>query len=238
MISEAEKQQILLKAKQFFRDKVATNHIKNTEKCEDPSEFNINPFLSAYLAKFLCGDTSSESIARALVYPRVLGTSITTSFGMNLQYFCIFVLAGFASAIPGLDIEFIDQIDNDRKYCQLKSGPRTINKDDVETIFRHFTATRNLARANHLPITESQMVVGVFYGTEAELSNHYENINERYPVFVGQNFWLRLTGDASFYHALIDAVVETVEEVNGTELLEQTIHNLAENLERLEGADN
>ena len=29
-------------------------------------------------------------------------------------------------------------IDGEKKYCQLKSGPDTINKDDVETIAGHF----------------------------------------------------------------------------------------------------
>ncbi len=54
----------------------AINHIKNTQKLEKPSEFNINPFLVC-LENFLCGDAKPESIAKALIYPRVLGTSIT-----------------------------------------------------------------------------------------------------------------------------------------------------------------
>jgi hypothetical protein len=38
------------------------------------------------------------------------------------------------SVVHGIDIEFIDAIDGRKKYCQLKSGPSTINKDDVVTI--------------------------------------------------------------------------------------------------------
>jgi len=89
--------------------------------------------------------TPYDSIARALVYPRILGTSIATSFGQNIQRFCTEVLSGFGSAISGVDIEFIDQLDGRKKYCQVKSGPETINKDDIETISRHFLGIKGIA---------------------------------------------------------------------------------------------
>jgi len=50
-------------------------------KTKKASEFNINPFTATYLANFLTGDASPESIAKALIYPRILGTSINTTFG-------------------------------------------------------------------------------------------------------------------------------------------------------------
>ncbi len=37
-----DKQEILKQAKQWFRDTIAANHIKNTEKLVSPNEFNIN----------------------------------------------------------------------------------------------------------------------------------------------------------------------------------------------------
>jgi hypothetical protein len=97
IMSPDQKRQILLKAKDFFRERIALPHKANIEKLGDPAEFNINPFLQFYLAKILCGDTSHESIARALVYPRVLSTSITTTFGTQMQFFCSEVLEGFGS---------------------------------------------------------------------------------------------------------------------------------------------
>lgn len=101
------------------------------------SSFDLNPFLINYLAAFLCGDTQPVSLAKALVYPRILGTSLNTSFGQNVQVFIsqLQEVVGGASGIDGIDIEFVDAIDGRRKYCQCKAGPKTINKDDIATIW-------------------------------------------------------------------------------------------------------
>jgi len=42
MISESEKEAILLKAQEWFRSSIAESHIRNTEKLANPDEFNIN----------------------------------------------------------------------------------------------------------------------------------------------------------------------------------------------------
>src|SRR5699024_6610115 len=117
---------------------IAPSHIANTKKLKKLKDFDLNPFLHKYKASFLTGNDDPESIARALVYPRVLGQSINTTFGNKLQKFCSEVLEGFASTTSGIDIEYIDKLDGRRKYCQIKAGPNTINKDDVETIKGHF----------------------------------------------------------------------------------------------------
>jgi len=147
-MTELQRQEILNKAKVFFRDTIAVNHVKNTVKLESLKEFNINPFLEKYLANFAFGSGTPENIAKALIFPRVIGTSISTSFGTNMQNFCSEVLSGYASLTSGIDIEFKDEIDGRRKFCQIKSGPDTINKDDVVTIINHFDTIRNLARQN------------------------------------------------------------------------------------------
>ena len=126
-MTEAERKQILEKSKIFFRERVAKKHKENTEKLTSLEKFNINPFTHKYLANFAFGDSSSINMAKALVYPRVLGTSISTTFGTQLQYFCNEVLDSFASTTSGIDIEFVDAIDGRRKYCQVKAGPTTIN---------------------------------------------------------------------------------------------------------------
>ena len=96
-MTEAERQAILDKSKVFFRERVAENHKANTEKLTSLAKFNINPFTHKYLANFAFGDSSAINMAKALVYPRVLGTSISTTFGTQLQYFCNEVLDSFAS---------------------------------------------------------------------------------------------------------------------------------------------
>ena len=226
-MTDQEKQSILTSAKKFFRSRIVQNHNANTKKLQDISEFNINPFLNKYLAQFAFGNSTPESMAKALIYPRVLGTSITTSFGTNMQYFCNDVLAAYASTTSGIDIEFIDAFDGVRKYCQIKAGPNTINKDDVPVIKDHFRALINLGRTNGVRIASADCVVGVFYGNESELSSHYQKIAEDYPVYVGKDFWHHLTGDAAFYDDLISAFAEVAEEMNSSELLNNTIDRLA-----------
>jgi len=217
----------------WFQETSATNHIINTEKLINPDEFNINPFLTIYLANFLEGDSSPESIAKALIYPRVLGQSITTSFGTNIQRFSSEVLSSYGSAISGIDLEFIDQTDNQRKYCQLKAGPNTINKDDVESIHGHFSSAIRLAKTNGLRVATDDFIVGVIYGSPPELSGHYLRISNPYhhPVFVGADFWVRLTGDENFYTDLVAAITHVAETTDCAMLLDQVISQLADTTE-------
>lgn len=183
------------------------------------------------MANFLKGNDDPRSIAEALIYPRLLGSSITTSFGMRIQKLIGELFEGFGSTTPGIDIEFQDQLDGSKKYCQLKSGPNTINHDDVETIFGHFQSAINLARTNNLKIGIDDFIVGVVYGDSNQLSTHYRRVNERYPVQVGQGFWHRITGHKPFYFELIDAFGEVALEVDGRTKLEESIAKLASEIE-------
>lgn len=230
-LTEDELNQIIKKAKAFFKEDIVPSHKANTLKLKKLKQFNLNPFLDKYKASFLTGNDDPESIARALVYPRVLGTSINTIFGDRLQKFCSEVLEGFASTTSGIDIEFIDKMDGRRKYCQIKAGPNTINKDDIETIKGHFQSIKNLARTNKLSISFDDLVIGVFYGTPDDLSNHYKTIGRDYPVIVGQEFWYRLTGEMDFYQKLTDAIGDVASEVDGSEMIEEVIKELAKEIE-------
>ena len=231
-MNEQEKRDILSKAKAFFKDNIVENHIKNTKKLKKKKEFIINPFLINYLANFAFGDTSKESIAKALVYPRILGTSINTSFGAQIQTFCCEVLSGLASTTSGIDIEFVDALDGRKKYCQIKSGPNTINHADITSIKDDFKAIKNLARVNHLPNFNPNIdcIVGVLYGEPDNLSQFYKTINEEYPVIIGQEFWHRLTGDENFYNELINSFVSIADEVDSTDLINEVIQELSEQL--------
>ncbi|WP_296558640.1 PmeII family type II restriction endonuclease [uncultured Acetobacterium sp.] len=228
------KLEIIQNWKKFFREEIAESHRKNTKKLEHLNEFNLNPFLDSYKANILLGDGSSKSKATALVYARVLGTSINTTFGTKLQKFCSNILSGFASTTSGIDIEFEDFTDGRKKYCQIKAGPNTINKDDVKTISDHFSGVKNLARTNNLNIGFNDLIVGVFYGKEKDLSNHYKKIQEVYPVYIGQDFWFRLTGDADFYNELTAAIDEVAAEYDGRALLNSVIEKLAIEIDKAE----
>ncbi len=228
-MTQKEKNEILLKAKEWFKTSITENHIKNTKKLSNIKEFNINPFLITYLSNFLEGNSDPKSIAKALIYPKVLGTSINTSFGTQIQKFTTSVLSSFASTTSGIDIEFEDQLDGEWKYCQLKSGPNTINKDDVETIAGHFTSVIKLARTNGQKLGFSNLIVGIIYGENEELSSHYKRITSdyHYDIFIGDDFWHRLTGDQDFYTDLINAIGEVAIEANFKDELNSIIEDLS-----------
>lgn len=229
-MTEEEKREILDKAKSWFREVIIKNHLTNTKKLANINEFNINPFLTAYLSAFLTGSVSPDSVAKALVYPRVLGSSITTSFGQNAQVFISSVLESYGSTTPGIDIEFIDAIDGRKKYCQVKLGPNTINKDDVTTIHNHFKAARYLGRTNSLQVQINDLVVGIMYGEPGQESNHYRNLrdNHDYELLIGKDFWYHLTGDIDFYADFIKSISELAIEANGKEEIEHLIQVLSQ----------
>lgn len=149
-MNEKEKELILEKSKKFFKEKIVNSHIENTKKLKDINQFNINPFTHNYLAQFIFGNSEPESLAKVLLYPRILGTSISTTFGHQMQFYCGEVLNGNGSLVDGMDIEFIDCIDGEKKYCQMKAGPQTINKDDVKTITDHFQHAIRLGKTNNI----------------------------------------------------------------------------------------
>ena len=228
-MNSKEKAKILKRAQEWFSTTISNNHIDNAKKLAKPSEFNINPFLVVYLANFLTGKSDAVGIAKALIYPRVLGTSINTSFGSGIQKFTNDVLSSFGSTTSGIDIEFTDALDGHTKYCQLKAGPNTINKDDVETIASHFGSIQRVAQTNNLRVTSDDLVVGIIYGDENELSGHYRRITRQYfyPVIVGADFWHRLTGDSSFYFDLTRSIGEVGLNADFSQELEGIIQELA-----------
>ncbi len=133
------------------------------------------------------------------------------------------------SIASGMDIEFIDKTDGRKKYCQLKAGPNTINKDDISTIHRHFDGVRRLAQQNAVQIGLNDLVIGILYGEREELNGHYKALREKhqYVVLVGQEFWCHLTGDNNFYFELGRTLASVAAEIDGTKALHQAISQLA-----------
>lgn len=226
--------EILAKSKIFFKSRIVENHLKNTKKLVALKKFNVNPFLDKYLSVFAFGESTPENIAKVLVYPRILGTSISTTFGTQLQFFCNEVLGGYASVVSGIDIEFVDTLDGRKKYCQIKAGPNTINYDDVTTIRNHFNAVKNLARTNRNSGINPTIdcIVGVFYGEAGELSGSYRKIAEDYSVLCGSEFWYHLTGDQNFYSELIDVFAEIAIEMDSRDLIESTLQKLSDEISK------
>ena len=228
-----KKQEILIKAKLWMEKNIVKPHINNTKKLSTLDEIKINPFLWSYLANYYLGDSSYESLATVAILPRILGTSITTTFGTKMQSFISDVLdSSFGSTTSGIDIEYIDAIDGRRKYCQVKSGPQALNKDDIETIKNHFKAVRNLARTNNLDVRHNDLVFAMLYGEPNEMNTFVKKLAQEYDVFIGEEFWHRLTGDRNFYYDLSKAMAEVAETVDSRELVRETIKKLATDIKR------
>lgn len=230
-MTEQEKNELLATAKELFRDSFAANHYKNTQHLDKVDSFIINPFLLKYLTMFAFGEDTPVNRAKALIYPRAFGTSMTTGFGNFVQKLCNELRRSYPSTTAGMDIEFEDAVDGRHKYCQLKAGPNTINKDDVKTVKDHFSGAIRLARTNGQAIASIDCIVGVCYGTRDDLSAHYKAIDQDYPVFVGDDFWTHLTGDDHFYEDLIDAFAEVAADISASDMVEETVQRLARNIE-------
>lgn len=232
-MTEEQKARIIDSGKDYFRKLIVSKHIESIKELK-LSDFKINPFIINYLAALLCGDTQPQSLAKALLYPCILGTSINTMFGMNIQVFIsqIAAIAGNGSGIDGIDIEFVDALDGRKKYCQCKAGPQTINKDDVTTILSHFKKLIGKSRLDKLELQMDDLIVGVLYGEDGDLSSFYKTINSTYPVYCGASFWERLTGDDKFYYRLAKAFGEVVEEdkIDGSAIITSKVEDLAQEI--------
>lgn len=197
----------------YFEKNIFQQHINASLNIHSKlKSYKINPIVVKYLSKVLDDKYSPEGIAKALYYPRVLGTSINTSFGTRIQTMFVDLGIGNGSMIKGMDIEFIDKIDNRKKWCQLKAGPNTINYEDVNPLIKKFTETINLARTNRalVGINNTDFIVGVLYGEHSELSMHYKKIDKTHPVIIGRDFWHRITGFPVFYDQLVTALHECI----------------------------
>ncbi len=226
-MDDSAKREIIEKAKIWMRDDLIESHRKNTEKLVDLNEFNINPFLLPYLGNFLEGNIEPETLAKVLLYPRILGTSITTSFGTQMQRFITVVLDGYGSTTSGIDIEFEDKLDGRRKYAQIKSGPNAINRDDVTTIRNHFRELINRSRTNNLSIQHGDLVFCLLYGEPHEKNSFVKELESDFIVYIGKEFWHRFTGDEHFYRDLAYAMGEVANEVDMKEVVESVIATLA-----------
>tara|TARA_R110002050_G_scaffold221441_1_gene357279 strand:+ start:60790 stop:61500 length:711 start_codon:yes stop_codon:yes gene_type:complete len=224
--------ELLTVVTEYFKKSIFENHKKNVLKEHTKlKSYKINPILVKYLSKVLVDDFTPIGIAKALFYPRVLGTSINTSFGTRIQN--MFVELGLAqgSLIKGMDIEFIDKLDGRKKWCQLKSGPNTINSEDVNPLLKKFSTVIHLARTNAIQLNNSDLILGVLYGEEEQLSQHYKKIDEFHPVIIGESLWCRITGFPRFYGKLVTQLDEMIINLETDDFFREGYTTLAKEIE-------
>jgi len=226
-------QDLINKIVSYFETNIFESHITaSLKKHSRLKSYKINPIVVKYLSKVLENNYSPEGVAKALFYPRVLGTSINTSFGTQIQNMFVDLEIADGSLIKGMDIEFLDKIDNRKKWCQLKSGPNTINSEDVKPLIKKFTDTIQLARTNNAfrGINNNDFIVGVLYGESAELSMHYKLIDKTHPVVIGRDFWHRITGFPDFYQGLVSALHASINNLDTKDYITTGCNKLAEEI--------
>jgi hypothetical protein len=74
------------------------------------------------------------------------------------------------------------------------------------------------------------MVVGIVYGDNNSLSAHYKKIENSYhfPIYIGKDFWYRLTGDNNFYYELIQSIGTVASQADFSNELNQIIDELSQ----------
>lgn len=200
--------------------------------------FIVHPFQLIMNAGGFLGATSSENLAKSLLLPHLMGTSLTTNFGDKMQKMCIAHLGAKASGINGMDIEFKDKLTGKETVAQLKAGPNTINAGDVNPIITDMISARRLLRqnrTNEMPV----FAMCITYGTEPDLSGHYLLIKrtdigdqDGVPTYVGKDFWRRLTGEENFYGELVELFNEAFHSENFEENVLSSTNHLALEIEQ------
>lgn len=222
----------------FIKEDYANSVARKLLRGYSLRDFKIHPFNLIALSSGFFQQTTPETMARALIYPRVLGTSITTIFGGTMQRMCVRFLDVEASAVPGMDFHFHDKKDGRHVYMQLKSGPNTLNSKDVTPMLEEMRGAYRLLRTNMAGQNMPLFAVGVCYGKAQQLSSHYRAIANsavhgqlQVPIYIGKDLWERITGDASFYSELIGVFVEVFESEDYSASLEACITSLAQEIE-------
>jgi len=219
--------EMLSRAKKYYSEYIIPASISKIRKCKNPRVFKkTNPFLTPFQGKLMFGDISDRSISSALVYLR-LGTSLATIYGEQIQNLCRQVLGakGFGS---GFDLTFLDAIDGRRKYCQLKAGPLTLSQSAPKAITeKFFDYIKSNAKNKAEPIPLTDLIVGVTFGEHSMLSSHYKKIESfGFPIYVGKDFWHRITGEADFYEKLQVVFREAANESDVTGLIDTVVNEL------------
>jgi hypothetical protein len=202
--------------------KFVQNGIKNIRELtadELIRESAINPFLVKAL-----GIADFDSLARFYVYQRI-GRSLVTSFGTTMEHM-IRALAG------GEKIEWWDvkkAVGNTTYYMSVKSGPRDMDKDQVQ----HFAGrAKEIMRTDRTALP----VIAMGYGTEPMGVIAPTLRNEGLPpdrhTLTGKQLYDTITGQNDYHIRLLELTGRIAFETLGNrrfiDLIENKVREIAE----------
>lgn len=230
-MTEQQKQAIIESGKQYFRSIIKTDYFDLLDELT-LDRWDFDPYFINYLSTSTKEESQLVELAKAIVYPDVFDRVINLSIGNNIQNI-VSLLQHFtlgASRFEGIDFEFIDAIDGRHKYCRCMAGPYT--SEDVNLIITPLSQFKVVMSQPNLEVQFDDIVVGVLFGKYEALSMSYMVLEAQYPVWCGDDFWLHLTGDKSFYIRMLKAMGEVLDEgdFEGSELIQAKVKEIADEI--------
>lgn len=161
----------------------------------DLDKLVLNGFSVGFLAAEVGGAITAESIARALVLPRALGSSVSTVLGTRVRQLCEIVEPSARLRGSALqEIEFVDKVDGRKRIGRFFGGPKNANTGRSVPVGKELAALHAAHGGAKKRITAC-----ITHGEQRDLHPSFLAAQIPYEVLVGADFWHRLSGDATFY---------------------------------------
>lgn len=226
-MTEKQKQIILENSKELFRKSILPVNLNffNHLKLKD---FDVDPLM------FLAVGLSPKSMAKALVYPKVLELCVSSGIGSDDFLWQISRVSQRISINEHQFLEFVDAIDGRKKYAWCTFS-RMLSRHDMNRLLCCFKDILKERSQNDPAFLIDDLVVGVLFGDPIKLSAEFRTLQTTYPVYCGREFWEHITGDKLFYKRLMKAFFDVVEEeqTEGSDLIRQKVKEIAQEIEEI-----
>jgi hypothetical protein len=195
-----------------------TNQKFNAIRKLSISDIDFNPFLLMSL-----GLNTPREIAEFVVRQR-LERSLVTSFGQRIQNVAM-AITERGTGVEGADI--CKEKNGIRYYIQMKTGPKTVNKDIMEQIS---TLLVSAARRNR----GSVPLLGMTYGNSEMVSSIVRKYSQ-VDWIIGREFWSFISEDEGSAKEIFNLIRELDTEGDDTDIafseyLDQKISELSEQI--------
>jgi len=203
--------------------KEAIKRIKKLNARTMVEEAAINPFLVKAL-----GINDFDSLAKFYVYQRV-GRGLVTSFGTTIEK----IIKALCGGRKGDWWDVVTTLNGVTYYISVKSGPRDMDKDQVQ----HF-ATRAKELLKQQP--DAHPVIAMGYGREPlgpiAPTLKDEGLNPEQHTLTGKELYETITGDPEFHKKLLELIDEISAQTLGgnriIELIEDKVKEIAEEFKK------
>lgn len=183
----------------------------------------INPLLMKAL-----GFNDIDALARFYVYQRV-GRSVMTGFGTTIER----IVKAVAEGREGDWWDVVATIDGERHYMSVKSGPRDMDKDQVE-----YFSNRAMEILKEDP--SARPIIAIGYGRDpwpiipSTLRNMGLDPDEH--LFVGRRLYEKISGETDLHIRLLDIIhEEATRALRGREvidIIEDKVREISEYFQR------